>query len=152
DDAVFNVVGEVLPANQIERLLRDFYAGKLSADDIEARVEIEVREEDFRRICQSALEGLAKKNLNLPMLVERRALAQERRIVPETVSRFFEGGAKEIGLGITPLRGYERAFSVGKLPNVLYNQQRAPDWKLPALPRTYDKICFDRQTSEADPR
>ncbi len=105
DDAVFNVVGEVLPSNQIERLLRDFYAGKLSADDLEARLEVEVREEDFRRICQSALEGLAKKNLNLPMLVERRALAQERRIVPETVARFFELGAKEAGLPLTPLRG-----------------------------------------------
>ena len=32
DDAVFNVVGEVLPSNQIERLLRDFYAGKLSSN------------------------------------------------------------------------------------------------------------------------
>ena len=29
DDAVFNVVGEVLPAAQIERVLRDYYAGKL---------------------------------------------------------------------------------------------------------------------------
>jgi hypothetical protein len=49
DDAVFNVVGEVLPSNQIERLLRDFYAGKLSANDLEARLEVEVREEDFLR-------------------------------------------------------------------------------------------------------
>lgn len=103
DDAVFNVVGEVLPSNQIERLLRDFYAGKLSANDLEARLEVEVREEDFRRICQSALEGLAKTRLNLPMLVERRALAQERRIVPETVARFFEAGSKEIGLPLTPI-------------------------------------------------
>jgi hypothetical protein len=105
DDAVFNVVSEVLPSNQIERLLRDFYAGKLSANDLEARLEVEVREEDFRRICQSALEGLAKKNLNLPMLVERRALAQERRIVPETVARFFDAGAKEVGLALIPIRG-----------------------------------------------
>ncbi|HEX9734719.1 MAG TPA: helicase-related protein, partial [Thermoanaerobaculia bacterium] len=29
DDAVFNVVGEVLPAAQIERVLRDYYAGRL---------------------------------------------------------------------------------------------------------------------------
>lgn len=30
DDAVFNVVGEVLPASHIERVLRDYYAGKLA--------------------------------------------------------------------------------------------------------------------------
>ena len=152
EDAVFNVVGEVLPANQIERLLRDFYAGKLSADDIEARLEVEVREEDFRNICQSALEGLAKKSLNLPMLVERRALAQERRIVPETVARFFDTSAKEVGLPLTPLKGVERAFTVGKIPTGLYEQARAKDWKLPQLARSYDRICFDRSTLEADVR
>src|SRR5437016_4433415 len=29
DDAVFNVVGEVLPSAHIERVLRDYYSGKL---------------------------------------------------------------------------------------------------------------------------
>ena len=29
DDAVFNVVGEVLPAAQVERVLRDYYAGQI---------------------------------------------------------------------------------------------------------------------------
>jgi superfamily II DNA or RNA helicase len=152
DDAVFNVVGEVLPSNQIERLLRDFYAGKLSANDLEARLEVEVREEDFRRICQSALEGLAKKNLNLPMLVERRALAQERRIVPETVARFFDASATEVGLPLTPLKGTERAFTVGKIPLALYDQARAKDWRLLQLAKSYDRICFDRGTLEADAR
>ena len=142
DDAVFNVVGEVLPSNQIERLLRDFYAGKLSANDLEARLEVEVREEDFRRICQSALEGLAKKNLNLPMLVERRALAQERRIVPETVARFFDASAKEVGLSLTPLKATERAFTVGKIPIVLYEQARAKDWRLLQLAKSYDRIAL----------
>ena len=35
---------------------------------------------------QTALEGLASKKLNLEMLVERRARAQERRVVPETIA------------------------------------------------------------------
>lgn len=76
DDAVFNVVGEVLPSSQIERILRDYYAGKLGDADLEDRVMRNVQEEDFRNICQNALEGLATKKLNLAMLVERRARAQ----------------------------------------------------------------------------
>ncbi|MCL4785392.1 MAG: DEAD/DEAH box helicase [Verrucomicrobia bacterium] len=152
DDAVFNVVGEVLPSNQIERLLRDFYAGKLSANDIEARLEVEVREEDFRNICKSALEGLAKKNLNLPMLVERRAMAQERRIVPETVARFFESSAKETGLTLNPITGAERAFRVGRVPTALYDQARTKDWRLPQLAKNYDRICFERATLDTDAR
>jgi hypothetical protein len=149
---VFNVVGEVLPSNQIERFLRDFYSGKMSADDIEARLEVEVREDDFRKICQSALEGLAKKSLNLPMLVERRAMAQERRIVPETVARFFEVGANEVGLPLTGIKNIQRAFTVGKIPTRLYDQCRAKDLRLQALARSYDRICFERGTLEADAR
>jgi superfamily II DNA or RNA helicase len=152
NDSVFNVVGEVLPSTQIERLLRDFYAGHLSADDIEARLEVEVREEDFRHICNSALEGLAKRSLNLPMLVERRAMAQERRIVPETVARFFETAAREVGLPLSPIPSVPRAFRVGKLPVSLHEQCRAKDWRLPLLARSYDRVCFERAAMDADAR
>ena len=83
DDAVFNVVGEVLPAAHVERVLRDYYAGRLGDADLEERLLRDVDENQFRAICQNALEGLASKKLNLEMLIERRAQAQERRVVPE---------------------------------------------------------------------
>src|SRR5499427_7467962 len=38
DDAVFNVVGEIMPAAQIERTLRDYYAGRLGEEDLEERL------------------------------------------------------------------------------------------------------------------
>ena len=76
DDAVFNVVGEVLPATQIERVLRDYYAGHLGDADLEDRLLLNVDEGRFRAICQNALEGLASKRLNLEMLIERRAKAK----------------------------------------------------------------------------
>ncbi len=75
DDAVFNVVGEILPAAQVERILRQYYAGELGDGDLEDRLLREVDEGRFRAICQNALEGLASKKLNLAMLVERRARA-----------------------------------------------------------------------------
>lgn len=70
---VFNVVGEILPAAHIERVLRDYYAGRLGEADLEDRLLKNVDEGQFRAICQNALEGLATKSLNLEMLVERRA-------------------------------------------------------------------------------
>jgi hypothetical protein len=65
DDAVFNVVGEVLPAVHVERVLRDYYAGRLGDADLENRLLRDVDESQFRAICQNALEGLASKKLNL---------------------------------------------------------------------------------------
>ena len=73
DDSVFNVVGEILPPNEIERILRDYYAGKIGNADLEERLMRDVKEDHFRAICQNALEGLATKKLNLEMLIERRA-------------------------------------------------------------------------------
>ena len=102
DDAVFNVVGEVLPAVQVERVLRDYYAGRLGQEDLEDRLLRDVDEESFRSICQTALEGLASRKLNLDLLVERRAKAQEHRIVPETIARFLQDSAKKGTQGSPP--------------------------------------------------
>ena len=66
----------------VERVLRDYYAGKLGDADLEERLLHNVDEDRFRAICQNALEGLATKKLNLEMLIERRAQAQERRWCP----------------------------------------------------------------------
>ena len=98
DDAVFNVVGEVLPSAHVERVLRDYYAGKLGDADLEERLLKDVDEGHFRAICQTALEGLAAKKLNLDMLIERRARTQERRVVPETIARFIKESAQDAAL------------------------------------------------------
>src|SRR5512136_1178188 len=103
DDAVFNVVGEVLPAAQVERVLRDYYAGRLGDADLEERLLRNVDEGQFRAICRNALEGLASKRLNLEMLIERRAQAQERRIVPETIARFLREAAGHAPMTIKPV-------------------------------------------------
>ena len=57
DDAVFNLVGEVLPSAHVERVLRDFYAGKLGEEDFEDRLLKDVDEDRFRSICQTALKN-----------------------------------------------------------------------------------------------
>ncbi len=105
DDAVFNVVGEVMPAAQIERILRDYYAGKLGEADLEERLLRGVDEDRFRAICQNALEGLASRKLNLDMLIERRARAQERRVVPETIARFLGEAGTAANFPLRPVAG-----------------------------------------------
>ena len=50
----------MLPAPQIERVLRDYYAGRLGDADLEDRLLKDEDEKQFRAICQNALEGLAE--------------------------------------------------------------------------------------------
>ena len=148
DDAVFNVVGEVLPAAQIERVLRDYYAGQLGYADLEDRLLRDVDEERFRAICQTALEGLASKSLNLAMLVERRARAQERRMVPETIARFISESAGRVPLALSQVYGLPHAFEPGRTPVALKKYERQPDWRLPELASRYPRFSTDRATAE----
>jgi len=118
DDAVFNVVGEILPAAHVERVLRDYYAGKLGDADLEDRLLHNVDEGRFRAICHNALEGLAAKRLNLEMLIERRARAQERRVVPETIARFLSETAGYANFTLKQVARFPHAFDPGKTPTV----------------------------------
>jgi superfamily II DNA or RNA helicase len=150
DDAVFNVVGEVLPAAHIERVLRDYYSGRLGDADLEDRLLRNVDEQQFRAICQNALEGLASKKLNLEMLIERRARAQERRVVPETIARFLREAAEYVPWTLKPVPSVAHAFEPARTPAVLRHYEREVDWKLPALADRYPRCSTDRDVAETE--
>ena len=148
DDSVFNVVGEVLPSTHVERVLREYYAGKLGDADLEDRLLKDVDEGHFRTICQTALEGLATKKLDLEMLTERRARAQERRVVPETIARFIKEGARNARLDLKPVEGLEHTFDPGRIPSCLKKYEREPGWKLPQLATRYPRLSTDRDAAD----
>jgi len=150
DDAVFNVLGEVLPAAHVERVLRDYYAGRLGDADLEDRLLRDVDEQQFRAICQNALEGLASKKLNLEMLIERRARAQERRVVPETIARFLREAAAFVPWTLKPVPSLAHAFEPARTPSVLRRYEKDADWKLPALADRYPRCSTDRDTAETE--
>ena len=148
DDAVFNVVGEVLPAAHVERVLRDYYANKLGDVDLEERLLKDVDEGRFRNICQHALEGLASKKLNLEMLVERRARARERRVVPETIARFLREAAPLTSLKLAFVDKLPHTFDPARTPAALRRYEREQDWKLPELAVRYPRCSADRETAQ----
>lgn len=150
DDAVFNVVGEVLPSANVERVLRDYYAGRLGDADLEERLLRDVDEKQFRAICQNALEGLASKKLNLEMLIERRARAQERRVVPETIARFVREAAEFVPWTLKQVSTFPHAFDPARTPTVLRRYEKEADWRLPALADRYPRCSTDRETAETE--
>ena len=105
-------------------------------------------ESRFREICQTALEGLAAKKLNLEMLVERRARAQERRVVPETIARFLSESAGNASLALNPVRRMQHTFEPGRTPTALKRYERDPDWRLPEIVTRYPRLSTDRETAE----
>src|SRR5512136_2163722 len=95
---IFNVLGEIFPANQLERMLREMYARNLTDQVIIDRITQEVDPDRFRKRPHSTLEGLAKRELNLSAIVGKSAEAKARRLVPEVIEDFFLQAAPVSGL------------------------------------------------------
>lgn len=144
-DKVFDVVGEMLPSNLLEKMFREMYAKRLSESSIAARIVKDIDPERFKRITGSTLEGLAKKELNLSALVGKSVEAKERRLVPEVVEDFFVAAAPIAGVHPTPVRGKEHVYRVGKVPKTLgaIGEQLEP--RFGKLGREYQRVVFDKR-------
>ena len=148
-DQVFDVVGELIPASYLERLFRDLYAGRTTQQALLERVVQDFDRGRFERICNSTLEGLAKKEINLSAIVGRTAEAKERRLVPEVVEDFFLQAAPIAGLS-TP-RGRDGVYNVGRIPRDLQLVGDRLEPRFGRLGREYRRITFDRQHLPGDP-
>lgn len=143
-DKVFDVVGEMLPSNLLEKMFREMYARRLSESSIAERIVRDIDPERFKRITGSTLEGLAKKELNLSALIGKSVEAKERRLVPEVVEDFFKGAARLTGLQPTPVRGQDRVYRVGKIPKSVSTIAEALEPRFGRLGREYQRIVFDK--------
>jgi len=158
---VFNVLGEVMPANELERMLRDMYARNLTDAAIRDRIVTQVDPRRFRQITESTLEGLAKRELNLSAIVGKSVEAKERRLVPEVIEDFFAQAAPIVDLPAKPdsaarakhASGEARrtVYRVGKLPRPLIEMGERLEPQFGKLAAEYKRIAFDQQLLVGDP-
>lgn len=150
-DQVFDVVGEIFPANLLDKLFRDLYARRTNVPNIEARIVHDVDPARFRAITQSTLEGLAKKELNLAAIVGKSVEARERRLVPEVVEAFFTEAAPISGLYPRAVARDSRIYRIGRLPITLIPIGHRLEPRFGRLGREYQRVLFDKALLETDP-
>lgn len=150
-DQVFDVVGEVFPANLLEKLFREMYLRRTDLSNIEARIVRDVDPERFRKITASTLEGLAKRELNLGALLGKSAEARERRLIPEVIEDFFVAASPIAGVHPKPVQKDGHVYRVGKLPRTLQPIGERLEPRFGRLGREYQKVVFDKTLLPADP-
>jgi len=150
-DQVFDVVGEVFPSNLLERLFREMYARRTDLPNIEARIVREVDADRFRRITDSTLEGLAKRELNLASIVGKSAEARERRLIPEVVEEFFTTAGPIAGVNPRSVQKDGHVYRVGRVPRTLAPIGERLEGRFGRLGRDYQKIVFDKALLSSDP-
>ena len=143
---VFNVLGEVFPANQLEKMLRDMYAhNQMTEELIKQRIVEQVDPEHFRSITNSTLEGLAKRELNLSAIVGKSAEAKERRLVPEVIEDFFLQAAPVTGVEVSEQGKGQHTYKVLRVPRHLWPIGERLEPRFGKLGREYKQVVFDKE-------
>ncbi len=143
-DKVFDVVGELLPANHLEQLFRSMYVKRMTVDDVEARIVKDVDPRRFQEITGSTLEGLAKKELNLGALIGKSEEAKERRLVPEVIEDFFVAAAPIASVHPAPVKPRSRIYRIGRVPKTLHEIGQRFEPRFGHLGKDYQRIVFDK--------
>jgi superfamily II DNA or RNA helicase len=150
-DQVFDVVGEIFPANLLERLFRDLYARKTNEHAITDRIVKEIDPNRFRQITESTLEGLAKRELNLSAIIGKSVEARERRLVPEAIENFFVEAAPGTGVHPQEVGKESHVYRIGKLSRTLVQRGNSLEHRFGKLGRDYGRIAFDKEILKKDP-
>jgi hypothetical protein len=148
---VFNVLGDVFPANQLEKMVREMYAHNLTEAVIKNRIVEQVDTDRFRQITHSALEGLAKRELNLAAIVGKSAEARERRLVPEVIEDFFIQAGPVAGIQPRETRPGDHIYRLGRVPRSLWPLGERLEPQFGRLGREYKQIIFDKKLLTDDP-
>ncbi len=148
---VFNVLGDVFPANQLEKMIREMYLHNQTEEAIKNRITEEIDHERFRRITDSSLEGLAKRELNLSAIVGKSAEAKERRLVPEVIQDFFLQAAPIFGLVPKPTHKGNQVYRIGRVPRNLWPVGDKLEARFGRLGKEYKQIVFDKALLAKDP-
>ncbi len=148
---IFNVLGDVFPANMLERMLREMYAHNLTEDVIKNRIINEIDTNRFKQITNSTLEGLAKRELNLSAIVGKSAEAKERRLVPEVIEDFFTSAAPHTGVHPKEVAKENHVYRIGRIPRNLWQIGEQLEPRFGKLGREYKQIVFDKNLLTVDP-
>lgn len=148
---VFNVLGDIFPANQLEKMIRDMYLHNQTEDSIKNRIVQEVDTQRFRQITDSTLEGLAKKELNLSAIVGKSAEAKERRLVPEVIEDFFTHAGPVIGLLPKESSAGSHVYRLGRVPRHLWPVGDRLEPRFGKLGKEYKQIAFDKALLAKEP-
>ncbi len=148
---VFNVLGDIFPANQLEKMIREMYARNQTEDIIKQRIIEEVDIKRFEQITNSTLEGLAKRELNLSAIVGKSAEAKERRLVPEVIEEFFVQAAPLVGVHPKEVREDAHIYRIGRIARTLWPVGERLEPRFGKLGREYKSIVFDKEFLKKDP-
>jgi hypothetical protein len=132
-------------------MIRELYTRNLTEDVVKDRIVKQVDTERLRRITESTLEGLAKRELNLSAIVGKSEEAKERRLVPEVIEDFFMQAAPHAGVVPKADRSRPHIYRIGRIPRMLLLCGEELEPRFGKLGRDYKDVVFSKDFLQSDP-
>jgi hypothetical protein len=129
-------------------LAKTFLEDYMTKEIIKSRIVEQVDTQRFREITHSALEGLAKRELNLAAIVGKAAEAKERCLVPEAIEHFFVQAGPLAGVQPKEVKKDAHIYRLGRL---LWPVGERLEPRFGKLGREYRQIVFDKKLLSDDP-
>ena len=169
---VFNVLGDVFPANQLEKMIRDMYAhNQMTEELIKQRIVEQVDTTRFEHITNSTLEG-ARQTGAEPLRHRRQVRRGQgtpprarghRRLLRPGRSHLRHPNAHGVGWSPRPSEGGEgqgegdspvsqlHIYRIGRVPRQLWPIGERLEPRFGKLGREYKNIVFDKATPRKGP-
>ena len=148
-DRVYDVIGEILALNKVDlaEILRDAAYNPHRLEEYLDKIE-GIDPDKLRQYEELTGIALAKAYVDFPSLQRSNYLAEEKRLMPEYVEKFFLSAAREVGLKIE--KRADGLYRLPYTPSAFRSEQLAAVKKFGKPLDEYRKITFHKEDLERD--
>lgn len=149
-DRVFDVIGDIIPGNSLEEILRDAITGQRRIEDIYEIVD-DINPEELKKTLEKIfMTSLATRHIDYSGVQKSIFKADEHRLMPEYIEDYFLRAFVRIG-GNYEKRG--EIYHIRSVPYDLrkYNEHYDFKSRFGRIERTYSKLTFDKLAAKNHP-
>lgn len=141
-ERVYDVVGELLNDIDLEELMRQNLAQRVSLEDIKSRIDARLDERVVKSLLANTEVALARQFVNLSVLQKEVEISRLQRLHPEYTERFFRKAFEQLG-GQIESRSTHGLYAIPSVPARLRDNHPIAR-RFGGLPRSYGRIAFDK--------
>ena len=142
-DRVYDVLGEILEGVDLENLLRENLAQRMTLEQIKASLESRLDLNTVRSLMDRTEAALAHQFVNLAALSKDVETSRLQRLHPEYTERFFRAAFAYLG-GRLESRRETGIYAIPSVPAALRDQNHPAARRVGGIPREYRRVAFEK--------
>jgi hypothetical protein len=148
-DGVFDVIDEVAEGKSLEQLFRQALARRRTFDEILAEIDAQYDPANAELVRKARLEGLATDRIDFSRVRQRKQEAEEQRLMPAYIERFFVEAFDALGEGELQSRD-DGVWSIDWVRTALRDVPRSLSRRFGRPDKRYRRFTFHKEQAKGD--